>query len=263
MELGEKLRQARMDAGLSQRQLCGEVITRNMLSLIEHGSAKPSMETLKLLAARLGKPVSYFLDEEVITSPNQSVMGSASRLYDRKEYEEAALVLEGYRAPDGVYDCQKDLLSVLIYLELAEAAIRDGRYPYALELLGKADRETAWCSEELKRRRLLLLGRLPGQQVSVMLPSLDEELLLRAQEAFAAGNLERTMHLLESVEDRNSHWNFLRARVWMESGNFREAALCLHKAEPDFPKETAPLLEHCYRELEDFIRAYEYACKQK
>ena len=137
MELGEKLRQARMDAGLSQRQLCGEVITRNMLSLIEHGSAKPSMETLKLLAARLGKPVSYFLDEEAITSPNQSVMESASRLYDRKEYEEAALVLEGYRAPDEVYDRQKDLLSVLIYLELAEAAIRDGRYPYALELLGK------------------------------------------------------------------------------------------------------------------------------
>ena len=54
MELGEKLRQARMNAGLSQRQLCGEVITRNMLSLIEHGSAKPSMETLKLLADRLG-----------------------------------------------------------------------------------------------------------------------------------------------------------------------------------------------------------------
>ena len=100
MELGEKLRQARLEAGLSQRQLCGEIITRNMLSLIEHGSAKPSMETLKLLAARLGKPVSYFLDEEAITSPNQSVMESASGRYDRKEWEEAALVLEGYRAPD-------------------------------------------------------------------------------------------------------------------------------------------------------------------
>ena len=85
MELGEKLRQARQDAGLSQRQLCGDTITRNMLSLIEHGTAKPSMETLKLLAARLGKPVSYFLDEEALTSPNHSVMESASRLYDRKE----------------------------------------------------------------------------------------------------------------------------------------------------------------------------------
>ena len=49
MELGEKLRQARIEAGLSQRELCGEEITRNMLSLIENGSAKPSMNTLKYL----------------------------------------------------------------------------------------------------------------------------------------------------------------------------------------------------------------------
>ena len=29
MELGEKLRNARLEAGLSQRQLCGDAITRN------------------------------------------------------------------------------------------------------------------------------------------------------------------------------------------------------------------------------------------
>ena len=54
MELGQKLRLARQEAGLSQRQLCGEVITRNMLSQIENGTAKPSMETLRYLAGRLG-----------------------------------------------------------------------------------------------------------------------------------------------------------------------------------------------------------------
>ena len=51
MELGEKLRLARQEAGLSQRQLCGDVITRNMLSQIENGSAKPSMETLRYSAS--------------------------------------------------------------------------------------------------------------------------------------------------------------------------------------------------------------------
>ena len=63
MELGQRLRQARLEAGLSQRQLCGEVITRNMLSQIENGSARPSMETLRYLASRLGKPISFFLEE--------------------------------------------------------------------------------------------------------------------------------------------------------------------------------------------------------
>ena len=60
MELGEKLRQARLRLGLSQRQVCGDQITRNMLSRIENGAARPSMKTLGCLAARLGKPVSYF-----------------------------------------------------------------------------------------------------------------------------------------------------------------------------------------------------------
>ena len=43
MTLGEKIKQARQEAGLSQRQLCGDAITRNMLSQIENGSARPSM----------------------------------------------------------------------------------------------------------------------------------------------------------------------------------------------------------------------------
>ena len=62
MSLGEKLRQARLEAGLSQRALCGEEITRNMLSRIENGAAQPSMRTLQYLAAQLGKPLSFFLD---------------------------------------------------------------------------------------------------------------------------------------------------------------------------------------------------------
>ena len=60
MDLGEKIKAARLGLGLSQRQLCGEAITRNMLSQIENGSAKPSMQTLRYLAERLGKSVSYF-----------------------------------------------------------------------------------------------------------------------------------------------------------------------------------------------------------
>ena len=63
MGLGEKIKQARLEAGLSQRQLGGEEITRNMLSLIEHGAANPSMKTLRVLAQRLGKPISYFLED--------------------------------------------------------------------------------------------------------------------------------------------------------------------------------------------------------
>ena len=72
MTMGERLRQAREEAGLSQRQVCGDQITRNQLSQLEHDRVGPSVETLRYLARQLGKPVSYFLGEICLlyTSPS-------------------------------------------------------------------------------------------------------------------------------------------------------------------------------------------------
>lgn len=264
MELGEKLRQARLEAGLTQRQLCGDQITRNMLSLIENGSAKPSMETLRYLASRLGKSVSFFLDETAVVSVNQETMESARRLYDAGDYAAAALVLEGYRELDGVYDREKQLLWALTHLNLAEQAIREGRLPYAAALLEKAACETAYCQEELERRRLLLLGQLPGQTVSGQLPSLDEELLLRAQEAQAAGDPARAARLLDAAQDQTApRWCLLRGEACLALQDYREAARCFRAAEEAYPSQAIQRLEQCYRELGDYKQAYEYACKQR
>ena len=54
MTLGEKLRRTRQERGLTQKQLAGERITRNMLSQIENDLAQPSMRTLEYLADALG-----------------------------------------------------------------------------------------------------------------------------------------------------------------------------------------------------------------
>ena len=45
MELGEKLKAARLEAGLSQKALCGDTVTRNMLSQI--GSMIPNIFVAK------------------------------------------------------------------------------------------------------------------------------------------------------------------------------------------------------------------------
>lgn len=263
MELGEKLRKARLEAGLSQRQLCGDAITRNMLSQIEHGTAKPSMDTLKALAARLGKPVSYFLEDTAVVSPNQEIMASARRLYDAQEYAQSALVLESYRAPDETYDREHQLLEVLLCMNMAEAALAQGREPYARELLEKA---AAWqpqyCREALERRRLLLLGRIRGQNVSGDLPSLDEELLLRAEEAIEENKWHRAGCLLDAAEDTEaSRWNLLRGEVFLAEKKYPEAAQCFHRAEQAF--SCFGKLETCYREMGDYKQAYAYARKQK
>lgn len=265
MALGEKLRQARLDAGLSQQALCNGEITRNMLSRIENGAAQPSMRTLQYLAARLETPVSYFLEETAVSSPNQGTMESARRLYDAGEYDQAALVLEGYRIPDPVYDREMALLDALIRLARAEQAIGQGKDRLALELLETAEIRSPYCAEDLNRRRLLLLGRVRGgPMVCSRLPSLDEELMLRSAEAIRQGDTRRGGLLLEAMQQKdNPKWMLLRGETYLAEEAYQDAVPCFLRAEAAFPEEVIPKLEHCYRELGDYKLAYQYACRQK
>lgn len=261
MKLGEKLRKARLEAGLSQRQLCEGVVTRNMLSQIENGSASPSMHTLRILAQRLGKQTSFFLEEDAVLSPNQQVMLQARGRFDEEQYAAALAALKPYRSPDPVYDREKQLMETICCLRMARAALDDGKEGYARELLEKAQQETAYCAQELTHQRLLLLGRIRGEWVSDKLPSLDEEMMLRAGET---RNSKRAAALLDACEDQESgRWNLMRGKAWLAEQNYEQAKLCLLLAEEDYPGETAPLLEICFRELGDYKRAYEYACRQK
>lgn len=262
MELGEKLRLARLEAGLSQRQLCGDIITRNMLSQIEHGTASPSMKTLQALCAVLGKPVSYFLEEEALLSANQAIMDTARRQFDLGAYDAALAALAEYQSPDPVYDREKQLLSALLHLELARQAMDSGRTVQGRELLNQMELEGCYCAQWLHRQRLLLLGR--SQTVSRYLPSLDEELLLRGKEALAEGDASRATALLDACEDHTVPlWNLLQGQAYLSRKDYTEAANCFHKAEELYNREVLPLLEVCYRELGDYRLAYEYACRQK
>lgn len=265
MTLGEKLLQARLEAGLSQRQLCGDFVTRNMLSQIEHGTAKPSMSTLQYLASRLGKSVSYFLEEDAVVSPNQAVMASARRSFDGGLYAAALVELEQYRQPDPVFARERQLMAALCRLALAEEALEQGKAPYAWEMLEKTEIPT-WLPE-LERRKLLLLGRLPGtagEEICKKLPSLDGELWLRARGALETGDAAKAGRLLDAAEDQEDlRWCMLRGEVYLRLGRYAEAAECFHKAEEREPQETAKQLEVCYRELGDFRKAYFYACRQR
>lgn len=264
MNLGEKLRQARLEAGLTQKQLCQDIVTRNMLSQIENGTAKPSMKTLEQFARRLGKSVSFFLEEKAIVSPNTAIMEQARKAFDSADYGQAQSLLEQYREPDGVYDREKQLLQKLCLLELARQALAEGKSRYAKELLEACDTQSGYCREALRRSKLLLLGSIPGEKVSARLPSLDAELFIRASEALEKGHSAKAGALLDGCENQSTpRWQLLRGTVWLKRKQYNLAKRCLQAAEAAYPQETAPLLEICFRELGDFQNAYAYACKQR
>jgi transcriptional regulator with XRE-family HTH domain len=62
-------RQARLEAGLSLAQVAGDQISRTAIFFVETGKAKPSMETLRLIAERTGRPLEFFLAGPAMGDP--------------------------------------------------------------------------------------------------------------------------------------------------------------------------------------------------
>ena len=58
--IGRNIRELRRGKQMTQAELVGNEITRNMLSLIESGNASPSIGTLAYLAKQLDVPIGYF-----------------------------------------------------------------------------------------------------------------------------------------------------------------------------------------------------------
>lgn len=266
MELGARIRQARQEAGLSQRQLCGQTITRNMLSQIENGSARPSMETLKFLAGQLGRPVSYFLEEAAVSSPNQLLMEQIRRLPIAQVPE----ALSGFQDPDPIFDRERWLLEALGYLAMARQALGENRWGYACSLLEKAawagDR-TPYYTPELERTRLMLLfqaGGVPASEVVDALPGITEELWIRASAALETGDPLRCQQILLAADaPHDAQWQILYGDACMAQKDYAHALEAYLPAEPQWGQKLWGKLERCYRELEDYKMAYYYACKQR
>ncbi len=66
------VKQARFEAGLSLAQVAGGEISRTAIYFVETGKAKPSIETLKLIAARTGRPLDYFLSKPSTMEPRST-----------------------------------------------------------------------------------------------------------------------------------------------------------------------------------------------
>lgn len=263
MELGQRLKQARLEAGLSQRQLCADIITRNMLSQIENGSARPSMDTLRALSARLNKPMGYFLEDQAVTSPNLALMAQARAA----EPKEALELLRRYDTPDPVFDGERWLLEALACLSMAATAMEEARPAYAAKLLEQAaaaGKHTPYYTPELERRRLLLchrVGTADPVTLAALLPDHSDELLLRAEAALQSGDPDQCGRILDSMAAREPQWHALRAESYLAQKDYASAAAHYQSAEQT--QRIYARLEQCYRELEDYKQAYYYACKQK
>lgn len=239
MTMGQRILAARLAAGLSQRELAGEEITRNMLSSLEHDAANPSVATLRYLSQRLGKPIGYFLGED---GPSQAIAA-----FETGDYRRCRELLSGE---------ERRWLEPIARLREADAAIEAGRIPYARELLDGLDgRDCPLFGPESERKAAILRNRC-GNFVTI--PE-DDGLLLKAESALASGHPQDAERYLAACDRREAQWEYLMAQCRFRDGDYAAARDHYHRCEDRF--DVRARLEICYRELEDYKMAYFYAKK--
>ena len=258
MAIGDRLKQARLEIGLSQTALCGNKITRNMLSLIENGAATPSVDTLLYLAQKLGKPVGYFLEDDV--SVNQKCMLRARSLPPREALE----ALTEYQQPDPVFDPEYHLLTAQSALTLARQAMQEGKKAYCRELLQlakTAGEQTPYYTKHMERERVLIAFLLEperGYLLAKSLPS-DEAPLLYAQAYLQKNDPDSCLAVLTGQSGKMTE--FLRAEAYFAKKDYVSALNCYKNLPED--QQLLHKMELCCRELGDYEQAYRYACLQR
>lgn len=86
-DLGKKLKEARLAKKMTQSEVVGNFITRNMLSQIESGTAMPSVKTLAYLAGKLDIPLSELMGGEHSSLDDFQTLQDAKECFRTGDYE--------------------------------------------------------------------------------------------------------------------------------------------------------------------------------
>jgi len=87
-----RVRQARIEHGLSLADLAGTEVSRAFIHQLEQGLARPSLQILELIAQRTGRSVSYFTSGEVQPAAGPDL--SSDLVATSKRLERLASTLE-------------------------------------------------------------------------------------------------------------------------------------------------------------------------
>ena len=120
------VKQARLQAGLSLGKVARDDISRTAIYFVETGKAKPSLETLHLIAERTGQPLEFFLAEGGVdlASPALAV-AELERLLATGDNAGVVAASEGAlrRRPDPDTTARINLLASMAHLRLAEPVV--------------------------------------------------------------------------------------------------------------------------------------------
>ena len=280
MNIGEKIRSLRVAKLMTQSELAGNQITRNMLSSIENGNAQPSLTTILYIAERLNVPVGFLLAEEgdEIVYQKMNNLANIKRAYKAGDLSGCrGLCLSSCPDPDD----EIRLLLAECDLGIAEDAFWKGQVRMACRFFDEAlmyAEETLYPMPHVRARAALYFRYM--QWIS---PTLYSDVLDDSSEQEYAWNspFYAYVEALERLEQEGDDWSVptdgineepcffsvhLQVRMQMKCGNYQEAKAVLYSLlHADSPLNEIELyavlsdLEICSREVDDYKDAYRYS----
>src|SRR5437870_11806839 len=136
--LGERLRQLRVSAGLTQTHLAGDRFSKEFVSQIERGKTRPTRDTIEWLAQRLSVDAD-FLQNGVSTDERSRIgtmLGGAEALSESDRNDEAVALVDEIRTAvlaTGSPELEVRALAVESWARMIVGQVRE-----AMDLLARA-----------------------------------------------------------------------------------------------------------------------------
>ncbi len=271
MTLGEKIKYERKRQLLTQADIAGDRITRNMISLIEKDSANPSIDTLRYIADRLNLPLSYIIsdDDDAFYYIKKDALAGIKEAYMSGNFSTAALRIERL----GKRDDELSMILADSYLEIGKKFLLGGSLFSASKHLTKALEicdESCYNTDRIKAMAHMYLS-VANNIVSPLLAFDTDEFSKTMCGSF---DLEFFHYLTLNSDFKFSNQIYakhLSAKKLMKEKDFTTALTLLTEA--DASARTGQYnayaifgiysdLEICYKQLGDFEKAYKYSSKR-
>lgn len=160
-ELGKKVKEARIARKMTQSEVVGGFITRNMLSQIESGTATPSIKTLEYLSRVLDVPLFQLIPDQ--KEDALFPLERAKDLLRQGAYEKILEMAEGY--PRQLADEFAAILAQAC-LKLAREHLQAGRNQEAARFSQKSmeyAEKGIYANSTIRSESIIILNQAAGK----------------------------------------------------------------------------------------------------
>lgn len=280
MTIGEKIKKLRTAKLMTQADLVGTEITRNMLSQIENGASKPSLDTVLYIAKRLNVSPGFLLsdsEDEQIYFKHSEIMG-IKKAFMNEDYRICRdMCLHAHSASDD----EIQMILSECNLAIAIEAFEKGDLRAACSFFDEAIEScsgTVYRTDHiisiagvyfryLRRLSATLGSNLIDEGEVNVYPALIDEFCRYAMALECFDRNAPVFFADSEIGQKDSplvlHWD---AKNLMKNGNYEEAYEKLHEILIGEGLVAQPVLyfvfcdlEICCRERGDYKGAYEYS----